>query len=113
MGLLARNPFCDKVRLAVTLTGMLSGAAAQKHGEELLAEVAHNPHSFPADLSGGPKQRVLSSGERILRREAGRILWEERDVLTAGAAVRTRLRAQRNRARFRGCRRAGRDNVVS
>ncbi|HEX2663992.1 MAG TPA: hypothetical protein VHM93_14250 [Candidatus Acidoferrum sp.] len=28
------NLLCDKVRLAVTLTGIVSGAAAQKHGEE-------------------------------------------------------------------------------
>lgn len=55
-----------------------------------------------------------------MHREAGRVLGEERNVLTApsetssfaevpsaGAALRTRLRAQRNRARFRGCRRTG------
>ena len=71
-----RNLFYDRV-------GLAGGAAAQKRSEELLAEAAHKAHSFPADLSGGQKQRVLSSGERIMHREAGRILREERNVLTA------------------------------
>ena len=115
-----RNRFCDKVRLAVTQAGIVLGAAAQNRSEEPLAEVAHKAHSFPADMSGGQKRRVLSSSERIMHRKAGRILREERNVLTApnetssfaevpsaGAALRTRLRAQRNRTRFRGCRRTG------
>lgn len=71
------------MRLAVTQAGIVSGAAALKRSEELLAEVAHKAHSFPADMSGGQKQPVLSSGERIVHREAGRILREERNVLTS------------------------------
>jgi hypothetical protein len=60
MGLLARrNLFCDKLRLAVTLTGILCCAAAHQRGEELLAEVAHRAHSFPAYLSGTKAPRAL------------------------------------------------------
>jgi putative ABC transport system ATP-binding protein len=71
MGLLARrNLFHDKVRFAVTLTGIvfalvldvrgIRAAEAKKRGEELLAEVglAQKARSFPADLSGGQKQRL-------------------------------------------------------
>jgi putative ABC transport system ATP-binding protein len=49
----------ENVALALDLRG-IPGAAAQKRGEELLAEVglAHKARSFPADLSGGQKQRV-------------------------------------------------------
>ena len=37
---------CDNVRLAITLTGIVSGAAAQKRSQELLVEVAHKAHSW-------------------------------------------------------------------
>ena len=66
--------FCDNVRLAITLTGIVSGAAAQKRSQELLVEVAHKAHSFPAHLSGRQKQHVLSCGERIMHRESAHIL---------------------------------------
>lgn len=114
------------MRLAVALAGIVSGAAAQNRSEELLAEVAHKAHSFPADMSGGQKRRVLSSGERIMHREAGRILREGRNVLTAlnetssfaevpsaGAALRTRLRAQRNRVDSELVATSGRVEAVS
>lgn len=71
MGLLAgRTLFCDKVRLAVTLAGIVSGVSAQKRSDELLGEVAHDAHLSPADMSGGRKQGGLWSGERIMHRES-------------------------------------------
>lgn len=127
----------ENVALALDVRG-IRGAAGQKRGEELLAEVglAQKARSFPADLSGGQKQRVaiaralagdppilladeptaaldstsgrtviellqrlahkhgravvmvthdprvLSFGDRIIHLEDGRILKEERNVLT-------------------------------
>lgn len=49
----------ENVALALDLRGV-RGAAAQKRGAELLAEVdlVQKSKSFPADLSGGQKQRV-------------------------------------------------------
>ena len=49
----------ENVALALDVRGV-HGAAAQKRGEELLAEVglSQKARSFPADLSGGQKQRV-------------------------------------------------------
>jgi len=127
----------ENVALALDVRG-IRGAAGQKRGEELLAEVglAQKARSFPADLSGGQKQRVaiaralagdppilladeptaaldstsgrtviellqrlahkhgravvmvthdprvLTFGDRIIHLEDGRILKEERNVLT-------------------------------
>lgn len=49
----------ENVALALDVRG-IRGGAAQKRGEDLLAEMglAQKAQSFPADLSGGQKQRV-------------------------------------------------------